>query len=176
MISLFLVLTMLTLGTINFGAQVVWTVQAFVDNRSFPAGSAQWMKQTAGYAPSQISNICCIIATFLSDGILVSNTKIVPRFSIHFLALAMAGIRYLEQEFPHHGGAYHTLQRRQWYVYTHIIFPESCSWSALAMSIIYIYGTSHTNQAPFDSNVIYVIYGILLITSMWLRGTHDPIS
>jgi hypothetical protein len=73
LISLLFVLTMFTLGTINFVAQIVSTVQAFVDNRLFPEGATAWSQQTAGNAASQVSNICCIIATFLSDGILVSG-------------------------------------------------------------------------------------------------------
>jgi hypothetical protein len=33
------------------------------------------------------------------------------------------------------------------------------------MSVLYIYGTAHTDEAPFNQNFIYVVYGILLIAS-----------
>jgi hypothetical protein len=67
------VVTILILSSLNIIAEVVTAVQAFVDNRLFPGGPTAWSALTANNAASQLSNICCVLATFLSDGLLVST-------------------------------------------------------------------------------------------------------
>jgi hypothetical protein len=70
--GLTLVAIVFILSTLNIAAEVVSAVQAFVDNRLYPGGATAWSSASASTAASQISNICCILLAFVSDGLLVS--------------------------------------------------------------------------------------------------------
>jgi hypothetical protein len=74
--GVFFVAAVFVLGTVNFGAQVAFVLDAFAGRgTAFTGGAAAYASASAGLPASQISNVCCILTIIFSDGLLVSFTK-----------------------------------------------------------------------------------------------------
>jgi hypothetical protein len=59
------------LGTVNFGAQVAFVLDAFAGRgTAFAGGAAAYASASAALPASQVSNVCCILTVLLSDGLL----------------------------------------------------------------------------------------------------------
>jgi hypothetical protein len=72
----FFVAAVFVLGTVNFGAQVAFVLDAFAGRgTAFTGGAAAYASASAGLPASQISNVCCILTILFSDGLLVSFTR-----------------------------------------------------------------------------------------------------
>jgi hypothetical protein len=72
----FFVSAVFVLGTVNFGAQVAFVLDAFAGRgTAFAGGAAAYASASAALPASQISNVCCILMVLLSDGLLVSSTR-----------------------------------------------------------------------------------------------------
>jgi hypothetical protein len=71
------VVAVFTLGTVNFGAQLAYVLDAFAGRgRAYAGGPAAFASATAAVPVSQISNVCCVLTVNLSDALLVSSTAI----------------------------------------------------------------------------------------------------
>jgi hypothetical protein len=159
LLSLASAIFLLLVATAFFCALIVLCVQTYVDRHDPSAQSTSATRMPA----NELANICCVLAAFVADGLLVScpTGYSLSLAEPSIARSAMAWLHHLEQKFAGHSRAVLVLCRRLlWVVYPSI---KALLMLTTGMSVLYIYGIVNPDTKPFNDPSVYIFYGAMLV-------------